>query len=102
MRRRIAALILAAAMILALPGCTSGTSPASGPTHLPCSDFSLEEIKKCDLIPFQAGIDQGTDMIMTAHIQYPQIEKETYVSVQDGKEINLPATLSHTIITSYI
>lgn len=58
-------------------------------THLPCSDFSLEEIKKCDLIPFQAGIDQGTDMIMTAHIQYPQIEKETYVSVQDNQEICL-------------
>ena len=71
-------------------------------THLPCSDFGLEEIKACDLIPFQAGIDEGTDMIMTAHIQYPQIEKETYVSIQDGKEIFLPATLSHTIITGLL
>ncbi|MBR0377866.1 MAG: hypothetical protein IJI04_05555 [Lachnospiraceae bacterium] len=71
-------------------------------THLPCSDFSMEEIEKCDLIPFQAGINQGTDMIMTAHIQYPKIEKETYVSVQDGKEISLPATLSRTIITGLL
>ena len=67
-------------------------------THLPCSDFSLEEIRQCDLIPFEAGIEEGTDMIMTAHIQYPQIEKGTYVSILDGKEVNLPATLSRTII----
>ena len=33
-------------------------------SHLPCADFSLEELKACDLIPFQAGIDQGTDIAM--------------------------------------
>ena len=71
-------------------------------THLPCSDFSLEEIRNCDLIPFQAGIEEGTDMIMTAHIQFPQIEKETYTSIQDGKEVSLPATLSYTIITDLL
>ncbi len=71
-------------------------------THLPCSDFGLDEIKACDLIPFQAGIDEGTDMIMTAHIQYPRIEKETYTSVEDGEEIFLPATLSRTIITGLL
>ena len=71
-------------------------------THLPCSEFDLEAIQNCDLIPFQAGIDQGTDMIMTAHIQYPKIEKETYTSIQDGQEITLPATLSHTIITGLL
>ena len=71
-------------------------------THLPCSDFDLEEIKNCDLIPFQAGIDAGADMIMTAHIQFPKIEKETYVSIEDGEEVNLPATLSRTIITGLL
>ena len=71
-------------------------------THLPCSDFSLEEIKACDLIPFQAGIESGTDMIMTAHIQFPKIEKNTYVSIKDGEEITLPATLSRTIVTSLL
>ena len=71
-------------------------------THLPCSDFSLDEIKACDLIPFQAGIDEGTDMIMTAHIQYPKIETGTYTSVQDGKDICLPATLSRTIISGLL
>ena len=71
-------------------------------THLPCADFSLEELKAMDLIPFRAGIDQGTDMIMTAHIQFPQIEKGTYTSIQDGEEINLPATLSRTIVTGLL
>lgn len=71
-------------------------------THLPCSEFSLEEIQACDLIPFQAGIEAGTDMIMTAHIQYPKIETDTYVSIKDGKEITLPATLSRTIITGLL
>ena len=71
-------------------------------THLPCSDFSLEEIKACDLIPFQAGMDAGSDMIMTAHIQFPKIEKKTYVSIKDGEEITLPATLSRTIITGLL
>ena len=71
-------------------------------THLPCSDLSLEELKECELVPFQAGIDEGTDMIMTAHIQFPQIEKETYVSILDGQEVFLPATLSRTIITGLL
>ena len=71
-------------------------------THLPCSDFSLEEIKAMDLIPFQAASTPGTDMIMTAHIQFPKIEKDTYVSIKDGEEINLPATLSRTIVTGIL
>ena len=71
-------------------------------THLPCSEFTLEEIRQCDLIPFQAGIEEGTDMIMTAHIQFPEIDKETYVSTQDGKEVTLPATLSRTIINDLL
>ena len=71
-------------------------------THLPCSEFDLDEIRNCDLIPFQAGIDAGSDMIMTAHIQFPEIEKETYVSIKDGKEVYLPATLSRTIITGLL
>lgn len=37
-------------------------------------------------------------MIMTAHIQFPQIEKDKYISKADGSEIELPATLSDDII----
>ena len=67
-------------------------------THLPCSEYTLEELKSLELIPFEAGIRSGADMIMTAHIQYPEIEKETYISKEDGKEVYLPATLSRKIM----
>ena len=71
-------------------------------TGLPLSELTVEELKECELIPFQAGIDAGTDMIMTAHIQFPNIETETYVSKQDGETVYLPATLSRTIITGLL
>ena len=67
-------------------------------THLPSSDYTKEELMACDLIPFIEGIEAGTDMIMTAHIQYPNIETDTYISKEDGKEVCLPATLSRTIM----
>ena len=71
-------------------------------TGLPSSELTLDELKSCELVPFQAGIDAGAEMIMTAHIQYPNIEKETYKSKKDKKTVNLPATLSHTIITGLL
>lgn len=67
-------------------------------THLPCADYTLDEIKACELIPFETGISEGAEMIMTAHIQYPKIEQDTYVSKEDGKEVYLPATLSRKIM----
>jgi beta-N-acetylhexosaminidase len=69
---------------------------------LPASDLSLDQIMTCELVPFKAGIDAGADMIMTAHIQYHNIEKETYKSKKDGSEISLPATLSHTFLTDIL
>lgn len=71
-------------------------------TGLPSSELTVEELKACELVPFEAGIRAGTDMIMTAHIQFPNIETGTYVSKQDGKTVNLPATLSHSIITGLL
>ena len=32
-----------------------------------------EEIAACEMIPFRAGIDAGTDMVMTAHIAAPNV-----------------------------
>ena len=71
-------------------------------THLPLSEYTLEELRTCELIPFEKGIEAGADMIMTAHIQFPKIETETYISKKDGKEVTLPATLSHTVITDLL
>lgn len=71
-------------------------------TGLPSSELTSEELMECELVPFQAGIDTGADMIMTAHIQYPNIEKGTYISKKDGKKVYLPATLSHEIISGLL
>ena len=79
-----------------------GDTETDSHTGLPLINKSYDEIKKLELLPFQTGVDDGVDMIMTAHIQYPQIEKETYISKKDEQIINLPATMSKTIITDIL
>ena len=71
-------------------------------TKLPLSELTVDELKKCELIPFSAGIEAGADMIMTAHIQYPNIDNTTYISKADGETVYLPATLSKKIITDLL
>lgn len=71
-------------------------------THLPLSTLTVDELKACELVPFQAGIAAGADIIMTAHIQYPNIEAQTYFSIKDGRPVYLPATLSRRIITGVL
>lgn len=74
-----------------------GDTDTDSHTGLPCIDKSYEEIKELELLPFKQCA-ANTDMIMTAHIQFPQIETNTYISKSTGEEIYLPATLSKTII----
>lgn len=69
---------------------------------LPRVDKSIEELVKCELMPYGAVIAQGVDMIMTAHILYPQLEKDTLFSYKTGKEEALPATMSDDIITGIL
>ncbi|MPQ44929.1 glycoside hydrolase family 3 protein [Clostridium tarantellae] len=71
-------------------------------TGLPRVDKSLEQLKETELIPFQYAVNNDVDMIMTAHIEFPQIEKEKYISLADGSEIELPATLSDDIINGLL
>lgn len=49
---------------------------------------SWDELKCCELIPFAAAIDAGTDMVMAAHITARNV-------TDDG----LPASLSHEMLT---
>ncbi|MBQ9553557.1 hypothetical protein IJU97_00925 [bacterium] len=46
-------------------------------------DKSYDELKALELKPFQELIDDGVEMVMTAHTIYPQIESETYISKKD-------------------
>ena len=79
-----------------------GDTGTDSHTGLPLINKSYDEIKQNELIPFEACIDAGTQMIMTAHIQYPQIETNTYKSKLTGEDVYLPATLSKTIITDIL
>lgn len=79
-----------------------GDTETDSHTGLPLIDKSREDLENNDLIPFKEAVENGIDMIMSAHIQYPQIETETYTSIKDGSEIYLPSTLSHTMITDIL
>jgi len=46
------------------------------------------ELKQCEMIPFIEGINNGIQMIMSAHITVPEVEKEL-----------LPSTLSKALLT---
>jgi beta-glucosidase-like glycosyl hydrolase len=67
--------------------------PGHGDTHqdshdmLPSVAKSLDELRKCELLPFQAAVDAGCSLIMTAHVAFPQIDPS-----------GLPATLSSVLL----
>ena len=54
---------------------------------LPCIDKSMEELDRCELLPFKKAIEEGAPAVMTTHILFPQIETN-----------NVPATMSPTIL----
>ncbi len=47
-----------------------------------------EEMLQCEMLPFRAGIEEGTDMIMTAHIAAPRVT---------GSDV--PSTMSRAMLT---
>ena len=67
-------------------------------TGFPVQEKTYDELKECELVPFQAAIDAGADMVMTAHIQYPSVDSRTYTSTSTGEEVYYPATLSDRVL----
>lgn len=57
---------------------------------LPVIDKKLEELKVFELVPFRTAIASGAPAVMTAHILYPQVDKE------------VPATLSTKWLTGVL
>lgn len=66
-----------------------GHGSTVGDTHegYAYTNKTLEELKECELIPFQKGIDNGVSFIMVAHISVPNVVGD-----------NTPASLSKEII----
>jgi beta-N-acetylhexosaminidase len=79
-----------------------GDTNVDSHTGLPRVDHDLETISEVDLKPFQHAIDHGNPgMIMTAHIQYPQLD-DTEFEAKDGSSTILPATMSRKILTEHL
>lgn len=82
-----------------------GDTSTDSHTGLPRVDKTLDELRELELIPFKAGIDAGAKMIMTAHIEFPNIEPSEYHPINSSdpsEKICLPATLSKTILTDVL
>ncbi len=78
-----------------------GDTATDSHTGLPLINKTYEEIKKLELVPY-ISLASDVDMIMTAHIQFPKIEPDTYESIKDNERIYLPATLSDDVITGIL
>lgn len=63
---------------------------------------SKEELLNNELKPYQVAINQGIEMIMSAHILYPQLDNTTVYSEKTKQQEKLPSTLSHKIITDLL
>ena len=79
-----------------------GNTDVDSHTGLPLVDRSFDELMANELVPYKAAIDAGADMVMTAHIQYPQLETQTYTSITTGEAVYIPATMSRTIMTDLL
>ena len=79
-----------------------GDTDTDSHTSLPVIRKTKAEIEQMELVPFAALSKAEVPMIMSAHICFPEVEKETYVSVKDGETITLPATLSRTVLTGIL
>ena len=71
-------------------------------TGLPSIDATKDELYQTELVPFQAAIDAGSDMIMTAHIQFPNVVEEKIYSSKQDEHMSPPATLSREILTDLL
>ena len=69
---------------------------------LPVVDKPLYVLLGNELRPFGTAISNGIEMIMTAHILYPQLEADTVYSEKTGKYEVLPATMSDDIISGLL
>jgi beta-N-acetylhexosaminidase len=58
---------------------------------LPIANRSAAELRECELVPFQAAIDAGCTLIMTAHVSFPALDPS-----------GIPATLSPIILNDVL
>lgn len=69
---------------------------------LPSVPHDLSRLNAVELKPFQAAINGGVDLIMTAHVTFPAIDSSMVISCLDNTPIYVPATLSSRVLTELI
>jgi beta-N-acetylhexosaminidase len=57
---------------------------------LPVVDRTRRQLERVDLVPFEAAVKDGIEMVMTAHVVYPALDRRE------------PATLSRPILTGIL
>lgn len=88
------------AIVKHFPG--HGSTRTDSHVGLPKLPYTLKRFEQVEWLPFKAAIEKGVDMIMSAHIQVPQIEPKTATSRKDGSAIMLPATLSSRVLSEIL
>ena len=88
-------------------GCTKhfpGHGDTATDSHygLPIVNKTKEDLINCELLPYNIAINQGIEMIMTAHILYPELESDKIYSEKTKQYESLPATMSDDIITKLL
>ena len=79
-----------------------GNTSVDSHTGLPKISYDRKTFEESDLIPFKNAIEQSTPgMIMTAHIQYPNLDQQT-MQTKKGEEMIVPATMSKKILTQLL
>lgn len=69
---------------------------------MPVLTHQRERLDAVELKPFREAINNGVDMIMTAHIAFPAIDNEQMTSLKDGQKVPVPATLSKKVLTGLL
>ncbi|KQY94295.1 hypothetical protein ASD24_01660 [Paenibacillus sp. Root52] len=69
---------------------------------MPVLTHPRERLDAVELKPFRDAINNGVDMIMTAHIAFPAIDNEQMTSLKDGQKVPVPATLSKKVLTGLL
>lgn len=71
-------------------------------TGLALVNKSKTEWLATDAVPFQTLIASGIDMVMSAHIQNPNLDSTQVVSQSSGEKVYVPASLSRAILTDVL
>jgi beta-N-acetylhexosaminidase len=86
---RVAPLIREAVKGLHAGGCAAmgkhfpghGNTAADSHHTLPVLDATRDEMEAYELVPFQAGVDEGLDAMLVAHLSYPHVDADYITSV---------------------